>query len=125
MAGDESVLISGISGLTEAKQGDISFLANPKYAPFLQDTAASAVLVSAEQEVREGLVQIVVSNPDWSFARLVQEYGPQAKPVAKGIHPSAIIGEGVHWGLMSLLAPMLWLETERSSVMAWSYTHKW
>lgn len=94
--GDPQLAITGISSLTEAKPGDISFLANPKYAPYLAETRAAAVLVGSPQEAP--LVQIVVDNPDWAFAKVVEAYGPRPAHLALGVHPSAIIGEGVELG---------------------------
>ena len=42
LTGDGSVLIRAVNGLKEAVPGEISFLANPKYAPLLKTTRASA-----------------------------------------------------------------------------------
>jgi UDP-3-O-[3-hydroxymyristoyl] glucosamine N-acyltransferase len=32
VVGDEDILITGVSGIKEAAEGDITFLANPKYS---------------------------------------------------------------------------------------------
>lgn len=95
--GDENQVITGISSLTEARTGDISFLANPKYESFLAETRATAVLVAAPYPV-SNVVQIVVGNPDFTFARVVATYGPKAVPPPPGIHPTAVIGERVRLG---------------------------
>ncbi|MHC5067124.1 MAG: UDP-3-O-(3-hydroxymyristoyl)glucosamine N-acyltransferase [Planctomycetota bacterium] len=95
--GDGSVAITGISSLTEAQPGDISFLANPKYAPFLAETNASAVIVGRAEDC-PGLTQIVVANPDHAFARVVETYGPKPSRLPTGVHPSAVIGDGVTLG---------------------------
>lgn len=95
--GDEQKFVTGISSLTEAQQGDISFLANPKYESFLGETRACAVLVAAPHPV-PNLVQIVVGNPDFAFARVVATYGPKAVPPPLGVHPTAIIGDRVSLG---------------------------
>jgi UDP-3-O-[3-hydroxymyristoyl] glucosamine N-acyltransferase len=94
--GDAGKVLTGISSLTEANPGDISFLANPKYAPFLDETKATAVLVSAAH--KSGVAQIVVANPDHAFATVVAKYGPRAPVMPLGIHPTAIIGERVRLG---------------------------
>ncbi len=97
VVGDAATLVTGISSLTEAKPGDISFLANQKYAAFLAETRASAVLVAQQQDA-PNLAQVVVANPDHAFARLVEHYGPPAARVRVGIHPTAVIGERVQLG---------------------------
>ena len=43
LVGDPAVVINGISGIKEAKKGDITFLANPKYQGLMKATKASAV----------------------------------------------------------------------------------
>ena len=44
--GDGELEITGIAGLADAGAGDLSFLANPKYAALLTTSRASAVIVS-------------------------------------------------------------------------------
>jgi UDP-3-O-[3-hydroxymyristoyl] glucosamine N-acyltransferase len=97
VVGDPETLVSGIAGLTEAKPGDLSFLANPKYAPHLATTLASAVIV-AEAQTGVRTAQIVVANPDFAFAKLVSAYGPKPAHPAPGIHPTAVIGNNVKLG---------------------------
>ncbi|TVR08680.1 MAG: UDP-3-O-(3-hydroxymyristoyl)glucosamine N-acyltransferase [Planctomycetota bacterium] len=97
VVGDPQVKVSGISSLAEAKPGDISFLANPRYEPMLEETAASAVLVAKASSI-DRVSQIVVPNPDYAFAQVVERYGPQPRPVKPGVHPTAVIGEDVQLG---------------------------
>ncbi len=89
--GNDQLELTGISSLTEARPGDISFLANPAYAAFLSQTKASAVLVTEPQDT--DIIQIVVPNPDMSFALVVSTHGPQARPLRPGIDPTAHIGD--------------------------------
>jgi UDP-3-O-[3-hydroxymyristoyl] glucosamine N-acyltransferase len=95
--GDAETELTGISSLTEASSGDISFLANSKYAPFLSETKASAVLVESDQKTGN-VIQIVVANPDFAFAKVVETYGPKPPRIPVGVHPSAIIGANVRLG---------------------------
>jgi UDP-3-O-[3-hydroxymyristoyl] glucosamine N-acyltransferase len=99
VVGDADQVITGISSLTEAAAGDISFLANQKYAPYLAETKATAVLVASAQETgRPGPVQIVVANPDYAFATVVATFGPKTVPPPLGVHPTAVVGERVRFG---------------------------
>ena len=43
--GDPSTVITGISGVKEARKGDVTFIANKRYVGLLQETQASAVVV--------------------------------------------------------------------------------
>ena len=89
--GDASVPITGVNSLDEAKSGDISFLANPKYRDKLVTTKASAILVKPETE-STGKNLLVVQDPYAAFGKLLEYFYGQPHPKA-GIHPLAFIGE--------------------------------
>ncbi|MFH1756214.1 MAG: LpxD N-terminal domain-containing protein, partial [Candidatus Latescibacterota bacterium] len=44
MHGDGEVDIQGVAGIKEAGIGDLTFLSNPKYEPYLASTHASAII---------------------------------------------------------------------------------
>ena len=92
--GDRSFEVTGISGLAEADRGDISFLADDKYAPLLVESRASVVLVKRCYPDSDA-IQIVVDDPNLAFAKVVEAYGPQPRPIAVGVHSTAVIGEDV------------------------------
>jgi len=46
--GDENILIRNISGIEDAKEGDITFVANPKYIKYIEQTNASAIVCSLD-----------------------------------------------------------------------------
>ena len=46
--GNGQVQLNKLSKLEEARKGSISFLANPKYISFLENTRASAILIPNE-----------------------------------------------------------------------------
>ena len=97
IVGNADAVLTGIAGITEAKAGDLSFLANPKYPAHLSTTAATAV-IAAEAVPGAACTLILVPNPDFAFAKLVGAYGPKPLHPAPGIHPTAVIGERVTLG---------------------------
>jgi UDP-3-O-[3-hydroxymyristoyl] glucosamine N-acyltransferase len=105
VVGDGERLVTGVGGLADAVVGDISFLANPKYAPFLAQTKASAVLVPTAQPDVPQLVQIVVVNPDQAFAAVVAAYGPRSQAMPVGVHPTAVIGDRAVLGAGVTIGP--------------------
>src|SRR5438105_13062643 len=46
LEGDGELEITGVAGMEHAVPGQITFLANPKYAPRVKQTRASAILVA-------------------------------------------------------------------------------
>lgn len=91
-AGDAAMPLTGFSSITEAESGDITFLGNPRYAPALRKSRASAVLVDSQfQDIPATLAVIRVANPTLEFSRIIQQFGPPKRPFVPGIHPSAVI----------------------------------
>lgn len=50
LVGDPNIVISGVAGLEEATEGQISFLGNIKYKDKAKETKASAIIVSRDSE---------------------------------------------------------------------------
>jgi UDP-3-O-[3-hydroxymyristoyl] glucosamine N-acyltransferase len=95
--GDGQARIKGVAGIAEAQPGEITFLDSPQYASFLQTTAASAVIVSAETSY-PGKTLIRVSQPRLAFARTMRLFYATIAAGPRGIHPTAVIGERVKLG---------------------------
>ncbi len=105
IVGDPEVRVNTIAKIEEGHPGALSFLANPKYEHYIYTTLSSIVLVNSDfVPVAEiGATLIKVKNAYESFASLLQLVD-QARPVKKGIHPtavietSAVIGKDVYIG---------------------------
>lgn len=105
LLGESSDLISSVSGLREARPGQLSFLSNAKYRKLLKETAATVVLVSQEwTEEISNTCLIRVENPDKAFAEVTKLFLPPPVSYEPGIHSTAVIaesarvGENVHIG---------------------------
>ena len=66
--GDSSCLISGVSEIQSSEPDTITFLGNPLYHQFLNNTNAAAILV-ADPSLLNGKNGIVVENPQLAMAR--------------------------------------------------------
>ncbi len=89
--GDGTVTISGLGSLETAKPGELTFLANPKYASKVADTAAGAVLMAAGAE-RFDKCAIQVANPYLCFAKLLTLFYTTPHEVL-GVLPLAVVDE--------------------------------
>ncbi|MCM8818957.1 MAG: UDP-3-O-(3-hydroxymyristoyl)glucosamine N-acyltransferase [Candidatus Omnitrophica bacterium] len=96
--GDSEIVITGISGIKEAKPGDLTFIANKKYKNLLYTTKASAVIVGPDITNSVNTTLIQVENPSLAFAKIMSLVGPEPISFASGIHPTAIIGKNVKLG---------------------------
>lgn len=90
LVGDPDVAITGISGIKEAKEGEITFLANPKYAHLLETTKAAAIITSREQ-FKASKPLIKTDNPSIAFTKVVSLITSDYTKHPKGIHSAAII----------------------------------
>ena len=96
--GDSQAVITGISGIKEAKPGDITFVANAKYFPLIASTQASAILAPPGTQRPQGKNFVLVENPSLAFARIAAfVLGEQVHEV-KGIHPTAVIAKSAKIG---------------------------
>jgi len=105
--GDSNVVITGVAGLEEARNGDISFVANRRYYNRIASTKAAAVIVGEDNgAIQESKNYLVVENPYLSFLMTVELFYPQNNNFAPSIHPTAVvdpsaeIGERVYIGAL-------------------------
>jgi UDP-3-O-[3-hydroxymyristoyl] glucosamine N-acyltransferase len=100
--GDGDVEIEGLAKIEEAGPGDITFLANMRYKKFVGSTAASAIFLRhnvalEELSLRKRPLHIIhVSDPYASFQQIAERFYTPRTPLAKGVHPTAIIAPTTH-----------------------------
>ena len=88
--GDSKLRIAGLSTLHDAGDGQLAFLANPKYTKQLATTKASAVILTSDNAANFSGNCVIVSQPYLAYARISSWF--DLSPVKLGsIHPSAVI----------------------------------
>ena len=114
VAGDENKTVTGVASLDDAADHQITFLANPRYAPKVALTGAGAVVLPPGAE-RHGRNAVHVANPYLAFAKLLTLFhvAPrEPKGILEGAHvgrnvtlgsdvtiyPGAVIGDGTTLG---------------------------
>lgn len=89
LEGDPETEITSVAGIEEAGPGQVTFVANPKYAPLAQTTRASAVLVTEEfPSITTATLRL--KNTYLAFARAIEILHPGPVYAAE-IHPTAVI----------------------------------
>lgn len=96
VTGNPDSIITGMGTLDNAVEGQITFLANPKYAAKVETTGASAIVLSPTANTfgRNG---IIVDNPYLAFAKLLTLFTTR-KRIAQGVMAGAHIGADVVMG---------------------------
>ncbi|MCX5813733.1 MAG: UDP-3-O-(3-hydroxymyristoyl)glucosamine N-acyltransferase [Proteobacteria bacterium] len=94
LTGNGLVAISGISGIHEAKEGDITFLVDNSFKKYLKECKASAIILGKDINPDEfkGKNIIVTKNPALAYAKVAEIFHPR-KINEKGISPSAFVAK--------------------------------
>lgn len=108
--GNPTATVNRLSKIEEGEPGSLTFLANPKYTPFVYTTRASVVIVDKdfqpEKEIAATLVR--VESAYQSFAKLLDLYN-QIRRDKKGIEepsfiaPSSVLGENCYVGAFAYI----------------------
>ena len=108
LIGDEEIEIKGIAPLNQAKEGEISFLANKKYKKYLSSTKASAVIVPLD--IKDIPIPIIKTpNPYLAYARVAQLFYKWPYSF-KGISEKALIAQGVCLGKDVTIYPQVYID---------------
>jgi UDP-3-O-[3-hydroxymyristoyl] glucosamine N-acyltransferase len=93
----DDVEVGGVAGIEEAGPGQVTFVANPKYAGLAKTTGAAAVIVEPDfQEIAAPTLR--VKNSYLAFAKAIECF--YAAPVYKpGVHPTAVVDPGAKIGV--------------------------
>lgn len=100
--GDAHVSISDFAKIEEGRQGALSFVANPKYEPYLYETQASIVIVNDALQLEKPVTATLLRVPDAyaAFAALLEKYNELliAGTAKKGIEQPSFISESARLG---------------------------
>jgi UDP-3-O-[3-hydroxymyristoyl] glucosamine N-acyltransferase len=86
----EDIEITGAAGLDEAKPGQVTFLANPRYTPRVNSTSASAIYIAEGAPVEKQIALLRTRDPYLAYTRALILFHPDQE-ITPGIHPSAFI----------------------------------
>jgi len=121
LEGDGALPIRGVAGLESAGPGDLTFFSNPRYAPALRATKASAVILPDDGTAAPCAI-LRSPQPYLTFAQALAFFPRDERPRA-GTHPSAVvdptaviaadvsigplavIGAGAHVGARTMIHP--------------------
>jgi UDP-3-O-[3-hydroxymyristoyl] glucosamine N-acyltransferase len=88
--GEDNVEIHGAAGLDEAREGHITFLANPRYTPRVNTTRASAIFLSEDAQTDRSIAILRAKDPYLAYTRALRIFHPEPE-LEPFIHASAVI----------------------------------
>jgi UDP-3-O-[3-hydroxymyristoyl] glucosamine N-acyltransferase len=101
-------MIRGLSSLTDAVPGELTFLGNARYKADVATTRASVLLLPSDYtgDPKPGQLFLLLDNPSVALAqvcaRIEQSLWPRPAP---GVHPSAVISEGAQIASTATVGP--------------------
>ncbi|MBL7865133.1 MAG: UDP-3-O-(3-hydroxymyristoyl)glucosamine N-acyltransferase [Cyclobacteriaceae bacterium] len=98
--GDGNQKINMLAKIQDARQGQISFLANPKYEQYVYTTHASAIIVSKDFQPKKDIKAslILVEDPYSSFTVLMEEYHKRISFQKAGVEQPSFFSETATMG---------------------------
>lgn len=100
IVGNPNAEVYKLSKIEEGSEGSISFLANPKYLPYIYSTQATITIVNntfiPEGELTTTLIK--VDDAYLSFTKLLEFYDQATKANKVGIEQPSFISESVKFG---------------------------
>src|SRR5580693_5313486 len=100
--------ITGLNGIEQAGPGELTFVANPKYAAAAWLTKAAGVIVAENFPVIPAAT-LRVEDPYLSFARALELFHPPL-PYTPGMHPTAVVHPTAKIGRSAHLGPYVVVE---------------
>lgn len=90
--GEPEGIVTGLNSISDAVEGEVTFLGNARYLAALKTTKASAVLVGNDfAEPLSGKALIRVANPTLAFSSVIRHFGPTIRDFTPGVHVSAVV----------------------------------
>lgn len=110
VVGNPQAEVSKLSKIEEGEEGALTFLANPKYTPYIYSTKATIAIVNRDFEPEQEVLVTLIKVDDAykSFSKLLEYYN-QVKNNKEGIEQpnyvseTATYGENVYLGAFSYL----------------------
>jgi UDP-3-O-[3-hydroxymyristoyl] glucosamine N-acyltransferase len=82
--------ILGAAGLDDARDGQVTFLANPRYTPRVNSTLASAIYLGEDAQIEKQISILRAENPYLAYTRALRLFHPEPE-VQPFVHPTAVI----------------------------------
>lgn len=98
--GNPDAIVRSFGKIEEAGEGQISFLANPKYEEYLYQTRASVVIINASLSLKSAVHSTLIRVPDayTAFAALLTKYQEMRTQNLNGIQQPCYISDSASLG---------------------------
>jgi len=98
--GDPNASVNSFGKIEEAKQGQLAFLANPKYEDYLYSTQASVIIINDSLQLKQAVTATLIRVPDpyTAFATLLSKYQEMITQQLSGIQQPSYVSKTASHG---------------------------
>ncbi|HEX6846048.1 MAG TPA: UDP-3-O-(3-hydroxymyristoyl)glucosamine N-acyltransferase [Chitinophagaceae bacterium] len=98
--GDASICVGSFGKIEEAEDGQLAFLANPKYEEYLYTTRASVIIINEALELKQPVRATLIRVPDayTAFAKLLSTYQQMMQQQLNGVQEPVYISSSASYG---------------------------
>lgn len=109
--GNANATVASFGKIEEAKEGQLAFLANPKYEEYLYSTHASVIIINEAQELKQPVAAALIRVPDAysAFATLLSKYQEIMAQQLTGIQEPSYIAQSVTMGTQVFVGAFAYL----------------
>jgi UDP-3-O-[3-hydroxymyristoyl] glucosamine N-acyltransferase len=98
--GDPNASVNSLGKIEEAKQGQLAFLANPKYEDYLYSTQASVIIINDSLQLKQTVSATLIRVPDAysAFAVLLSKYQEMMTQQLSGVQQPSYVSKTAGYG---------------------------
>ena len=98
--GDATASVNSFGKIEEAKEGQLSFLANPKYEDYLYSTSASIIIINETYQLKQPIKATLIRVADAysAFAVLLEKYQQLVTQQMSGVQQPSYIADSASYG---------------------------
>ncbi len=108
--GDDALEVSGLASLSEAKEGDLSFLSRAKYSKEAEVTKATAIIAGGDWDGSAPCAVLRVADPDKAFMMAAQAFAPEGPVRPAGVDPSSTVDPSARVDPSAHIGPLCVIE---------------
>ena len=98
--GNANAAVNSFGKIEEAQNGQLGFLANPKYEEYLYSTKASVIIINESLELKQPVTATLIRVPDayTAFATLLSKYQQMMQQQLNGVQEPSYIAKSASYG---------------------------
>ncbi|MGD0652068.1 MAG: UDP-3-O-(3-hydroxymyristoyl)glucosamine N-acyltransferase [Verrucomicrobiia bacterium] len=110
LSGNPAEVVTGVAGIREAQEGDLTFVGSPKYLSAVQTTRASVIIVARSAAVDSTRTLLLVDDPTAAFFKVVERIIPPPIRFKPGINETSQIALTAELGKHVSIQPFVVIE---------------